>query len=219
MYTKRQTVWLVSMLSLMVVLSAYYLFTEDVKELGPDVPQVTLNEVKVDATDMSKHMAEQAIKEASGKQTAATQGGKEAATQGQKEVSKAQTDAEVLKQMTAAAAGREYFDSMHMKKVEDLSKQFEQWVKIASDSKVKQEDSTKAQEEIYRLTELEAKLTNIEDLLMKDFANAIVLPDNNQYKVIVQASKLEKSQAVSIVDLVMSEMQVGPEKISVQYVR
>jgi stage III sporulation protein AH len=212
MYTKRQTVWLVSMLSLMVVLSAYYLFTEDVKDLGPDVPHVTLNEVKVDATDMSKHMAEQAIKEASGKQTAAAQGGKE-------EVSKAQADAEVLKQMTAAAAGREYFDSMHMKKVEDLSKQFEQWVKIASDSKVKQEESTKAQEEIYRLTELEAKLTNIEDLLMKDFANAIVLPDNNQYKVIVQASKLEKSQAVSIVDLVMSEMQVGPEKISVQYVR
>ena len=35
MNTKRQTVWLVSMLSLMVVLSAYYLFTQDVE--SPDV--------------------------------------------------------------------------------------------------------------------------------------------------------------------------------------
>ncbi|MEK8132745.1 SpoIIIAH-like family protein [Paenibacillus filicis] len=33
MNSKKQTIWLVSMLSLMVVLSAYYLFTEDVKEL------------------------------------------------------------------------------------------------------------------------------------------------------------------------------------------
>ena len=32
MNTKRQTVWLVSMLSLMVILSAYYLFTEDVNK-------------------------------------------------------------------------------------------------------------------------------------------------------------------------------------------
>lgn len=30
MNTKRQTIWLVSMLSLMVVLSAYYLFTQDI---------------------------------------------------------------------------------------------------------------------------------------------------------------------------------------------
>lgn len=37
MKSKRQTVWLVSMLSLMVVLSAYYLFTED----GPKTKQVT----------------------------------------------------------------------------------------------------------------------------------------------------------------------------------
>ncbi|MGF9712019.1 SpoIIIAH-like family protein [Paenibacillus naphthalenovorans] len=33
MNSKRQTIWLVSMLSLMVVLSAYYLFTEDVSQL------------------------------------------------------------------------------------------------------------------------------------------------------------------------------------------
>ena len=35
MNTKRQTIWLVSMLSLMVVLSAYYLFTQDAS--SPDL--------------------------------------------------------------------------------------------------------------------------------------------------------------------------------------
>jgi stage III sporulation protein AH len=34
----------------------------------------------------------------------------------------------------------------------------------------------------------------------------------------VQSTKLEKSQAVSIIEKVMNEMNVGPEKIVVQYV-
>lgn len=42
---KRQTIWLVSMLSLMVVLSAYYLFTEDT---GASIPKETAGTVQVD---------------------------------------------------------------------------------------------------------------------------------------------------------------------------
>lgn len=42
---KRQTIWLVSMLSLMVVLSAYYLFTEDT---GASIPKETAGSVQVD---------------------------------------------------------------------------------------------------------------------------------------------------------------------------
>ncbi|OKP95804.1 SpoIIIAH-like family protein [Paenibacillus sp. P46E] len=42
---KRQTIWLVSMLSLMVVLSAYYLFTED---SGAAVPKETAGSMQVD---------------------------------------------------------------------------------------------------------------------------------------------------------------------------
>lgn len=49
MKTKRQTIWLVSMLSLMVILSAYYLFTED---SGPAVPK-TADGQQVTATDNS----------------------------------------------------------------------------------------------------------------------------------------------------------------------
>lgn len=42
---KRQTIWLVSMLSLMVVLSAYYLFTEDT---GAPIPKETAGSIQVD---------------------------------------------------------------------------------------------------------------------------------------------------------------------------
>lgn len=43
---KRQTIWLVSMLSLMVVLSAYYLFTED---SGASIPKDTAGTMQVDS--------------------------------------------------------------------------------------------------------------------------------------------------------------------------
>ena len=42
MNAKRQTIWLVSMLSLMVVLSAYYLFTEDVNKLDLASTETTI---------------------------------------------------------------------------------------------------------------------------------------------------------------------------------
>lgn len=51
MKSKRQTVWLVSMLSLMVILSAYYLFTEDTgmnKPKTTDGKQVTMMEQAAD---------------------------------------------------------------------------------------------------------------------------------------------------------------------------
>ncbi|MBP1155132.1 MULTISPECIES: SpoIIIAH-like family protein [unclassified Paenibacillus] len=54
MNSKRQTIWLVSMLSLMVVLSAYYLFTEDVNELelntasGTQTKEIIINAGQLD---------------------------------------------------------------------------------------------------------------------------------------------------------------------------
>lgn len=52
MNTKRQTIWLVSMLSLMVVLSAYYLFTEDT----PKAPEMAAEQqhLKGDATEATQ---------------------------------------------------------------------------------------------------------------------------------------------------------------------
>lgn len=64
MNNKRQTVWLVSMLSLMVVLSAYYLFTEDSSPANPpvaDSEQVT--KVKQDTAQEATTKAEEQMNE------------------------------------------------------------------------------------------------------------------------------------------------------------
>lgn len=49
MNSKRQTIWLVSMLSLMVVLSAYYLFTDDVDKLNQATDQTPTEQINVES--------------------------------------------------------------------------------------------------------------------------------------------------------------------------
>lgn len=234
MNTKRQTVWLVSMLSLMVVLSAYYLFTEDVNELDLTAQQAAGNEIKVDAvttgavpksTDAATDAKATADKAAADK-AAADKAAVSATPPADKTTSAPaagtakKTDEEVIKQVsTAATSGNDYFAGLHMKRTEDFSKQMEKWLTIQTDSKKTNDEVTQAMNEVQKLQDMDEKVTSIEDFLAKDFKNAIVLQDSGKWKVVVQTAKLEKSQGVSIVDYVMKELNVTPDKVSIQYVQ
>ncbi|GAA3405465.1 SpoIIIAH-like family protein [Paenibacillus hodogayensis] len=243
MNTKRQTVWLVSMLSLMVVLSAYYLFTEDVNDLDLTSKQAAGNEIKVDtiatgsATKANPASADPAADEkkgaadksaAAGKATTDNATDKGAAANKPAPDAKAtagastgaKTDEEVLKQVTAkATSGSDYFAAAFIKRNEELAKQTEKLISVQLDAKKSSEEVTQAMNELQKLQDQDEKVTSLEDQLAKDFHNAIVLQESGRWKVVVQAAKLEKSQGVSIVDLVMKEMNVAPDKVTVQYVK
>lgn len=206
MNAKRQTVWLVSMLSLMVVLSAYYLFTEDVNELEVANNQIQGNEIKVD--------------------TITTQGDSKPGTDAKSEPTSTnvsdskKTDAEVLKQVaTIATSGSDFFKSAQIKRQEELGIMVEKWMTVSLDSKKSTEEVQQALNELDKIQDHEARVANLEDILGKDFSNALVLQEGSKWKVVVQAAKLEKSQGVSIVDLVMNELNIGADKISIQYVQ
>jgi stage III sporulation protein AH len=203
MNSKRQTVWLVSMLSLMVVLSAYYLFTDDVNDLEVNSKELTLNEIKLDASQAAQLKSKQAASEVSAKTS-----------------EKQLTDAEILKQIqTQGKSGAQFFDQLKISRVEELSKRMESLLKIINDpSQNNTEAASQAYEEYYQIQELDEKVDHLEALLMRDFENAIVTQEENKFKVIVQANKLEKSQAVTIFDMMMKEMSVSPDKITVQYI-
>lgn len=234
MNTKRQTVWLVSMLSLMVVLSAYYLFTEDVNDLDLTTQQASGTEIKVDtiATEGSADAAStSADKAAAGNGAAATTDkaatttppastGDTSAADKAAQGTAAKTDQEVLQQVTAkATSGSDYFASLFMKRNEELAKETEKWIAIQTDSKKTNDEVTLALNELQKLQDQDEKVMSLEDTLAKDFQNAIVLQESGKWKVVVQSAKLEKSQGVTIVDLVMKELNVTPDKISVQYVQ
>ncbi|PAF30183.1 SpoIIIAH-like family protein [Paenibacillus sp. 7516] len=273
MNNKRQTVWLVSMLSLMVILSAYYLFTEDsgpvnapvaesqqvdginqgeVKEtagiLDPTeglVINEVVNEGEVTGSDPAGQPASEETENpaaaegqqaAETEQTPATESSEnkaetnEEADKGtattpdassQTEGSATKTDEEVLKEMeeqNTAASASSQFQNYQWQREESNNRKYEELMTIAGDLSKTPEENAKATEELRALEEKEAKINGIEETLSQQFANAIVQEDADKYKVVVLSDKLDVKQAVSIVDLVMKELAVTQNRISVQYV-
>jgi len=220
---KRQTVWLVSMLSLMVVLSAYYLFTEDAGDLDLTTEELQGSEIHVDAihgensgTSAGTETSDEAgtAKEAASQDASKSEGAQNANQQ--------KNDEEVLKQLETqkqVKSGDDYFADLQMKRDQELSKLTEKWLTISTDPNKSTDEVTQSLEELRKLEDEQAKIDDLENMLSKNYRNAIVLKEDSRWKVIVQADKLERSEGVTIVDMVMEQLNVGPDKVTVQYVR
>ncbi|PYE51736.1 SpoIIIAH-like family protein [Paenibacillus barcinonensis] len=273
MNNKRQTIWLVSMLSLMVILSAYYLFTEDSGPVNPPVADsqqvdgmkqgeaketagimdptdgLVINEVvnggkvsdDASAADPAGNASGAEGQEAGNKEKApagdqgATEGengkkpdattekGTTAApeTEGKTEGNATKTDEEVLKEMeqqNTAVSASSQFQNYQWQREESNNRKYEELLTVAGDLSKTPEENAKATEQIRALEDKQAKITGIEETLSQQYPNAIVQEEADKYKVVVLSEKLDVKQAVSIVDLVMKELSVAQNKISVQYV-
>lgn len=262
MKSKRQTIWLVSMLSLMVILSAYYLFTEDGPQTSTptDGQQVSttnngmsgnaagddviLSEVTTDgsensgvitddtaAADQTEQAAgneSNATPDAAQSDDAATSGeaqstdsgkaaeGTPATNDGQKQ---AATDEDVLSQLeTQGVSSTDTLNAYQFARTQENMKKQEELMQAISDENKTLDEAAMAQQELSALEEKEAKIYDIEERLKQQYANAVVTEADDKYKVVVVSEKMEAKEAVSIMDLVIKELGVSQDKVSVQYV-
>ncbi|MEK5398458.1 SpoIIIAH-like family protein [Paenibacillus sp. FSL K6-2859] len=292
---KRQTIWLVSMLSLMVVLSAYYLFTED---SGASVPKDTAGTMQVDSlkkdtanaalptvgdkgivvnevvsqgdvvadegvvdsassikaaddsatTATTDDSATTAVKDDSSKaadsgnsekastDTAAKDSSKTSETAAKDTVTKdtaakdtaatttsktpAKNDKEILDEVASqsVSASSMFTNYLYEREQKNLKSQ-QDLLALINDMEKTPADNAVAQEQLLNLEEKESKITGIEEQLQQKYGEAIVKEEaGDSYKVVVLSEKLDVKQAVSIVDLVMKELSVSQDKVSVQYV-
>jgi stage III sporulation protein AH len=222
MNSKRQTIWLVSMLSLMVVLSAYYLFTEDSSKLNATTDTTQTQEVKVDNTETTPNAIAKTDtqNQTNTENQANTEDQANTKTNTSSETTTNQlTDAQVLDKIAQQGKSNEdYFISQQLQRNDNFAKQTHNLMTIITDSKQNTEALTKAYNDLDLIQKRQAKLSNIEDQLLKDYPNVIVTEEANKWKVVLQENKLEKSQAVSIVDLVTQELSVGPENVSIKVI-
>ncbi|WP_379128802.1 SpoIIIAH-like family protein [Paenibacillus sp. sgz500958] len=276
---KRQTIWLVSMLSLMVVLSAYYLFTEDsgasipketagsiqvengVKDAANnDIPSVgdegvVVNEVVTDGTVTDTAVIEDtgsansvdtasaqnpddktladdqaaATTESPDKSTKATDKKDTAKATDKEETAPVTADKETVKDDAAildevasqsVSASSMFNNYLYEREQKNIKNQNDLTVQINDMSKTPAETAA-AMEQLNQLQDKESKINGIEEQLQQKFGygEAIVKEEaGNAYKVIVLSDKLDAKQAVGIVDLVMKELSVTQDKVSVQYV-
>jgi stage III sporulation protein AH len=126
------------------------------------------------------------------------------------------TDQQVLKQLAAqGASGSDFMYQMQMKRNDDLKVQTDKLFTIINDSKKSDEEVKKAYEQLDKIQQNQQKTQDIEEALGKQFRNVIVTQDGNKYRVTVQSDKLERSQSVSIIDLVMNQLKVTADKVEV----
>lgn len=206
MNTKRQTIWLVSMLSLMVVLSAYYLFTQDSgsEDLLTDSSQTEKGAGPNNAAEVTAGGGNQMIID-------------EVQLPDNTGISEA--DQSVLEQVEALGGVSSVFAELERKRTEQYNEESDKYYAVIADTQKNPEESTAAWKELTQLEEKNLKLTNIETELMKDYHTAIIdEEENNRYKVLVESEKMEKSQAAEIIDLVMNSLDVNADQVSVQFV-
>ncbi|MED5017566.1 SpoIIIAH-like family protein [Paenibacillus chibensis] len=272
MNNKRQTIWLVSMLSLMVVLSAYYLFTgdsgssktpvADSQQVGTNVKTsdkeasagktttengVEVTEVITDgkvndnaaksnaSTDSVTKDTSNAAKDSADKTAAKTDTKDQATTDKTASTSKTgtttdgkmtaktgKTDEEVLKEVAAQtqkSSGASQIESYQFQREQAKANKHNDLLATMNDMSQDAAASAKASEELNALETKESKIQGIEEELEQkySFANAFVKEENDKYQVLVLSDKPDIKQAVSIVELVMKELNVSQDKVSVQY--
>lgn len=202
MNTKRQTIWLVSMLSLMVVLSAYYLFTQDLKDPdqlsgnvqpGQDMTEVADNDdqVVVDQVDVENGEAD-AISVLN------------------------QQILDKLEKEGFANGG--LFSELLAKREQQYADAENKIMSVIADVSADTETSTAAADEYAALQDNYSRITNLEEELMKTYEIALIDHANDNYKVVVTSDSLDKKAAAGIIDQVMTAMEVKPSQVSVQFV-
>jgi stage III sporulation protein AH len=195
MQSRRQTIWLVSMLSLMVILSAYYLLTEQANPAGKKSELSSSSDQDgIRVTEIDPPQGEEAM------------GGAPL------------SEEEVLESMKQSS-GQAFFDQVELDRRTWFDREHERLSTIISDTaNHTQEEAAAAVEELSRLEEMDERITSLQTKLLSNYENAAVEMEENRYKVIVQADALNKRQAVDIVDLAVKELGITPDQVAVQYV-
>ncbi len=151
-----------------------------------------------------------AVKDTAAKDTAATTTSK----------TPAKNDKEILDEVASqsVSASSMFTNYLYEREQKNLKSQ-QDLLALINDMEKTPADNAVAQEQLLNLEEKESKITGIEEQLQQKYGEAIVKEEaGDSYKVVVLSDKLDVKQAVSIVDLVMKELSVSQDKVSVQYV-
>lgn len=195
MNSKRQTIWLVSMLSLMVVLSAYYLFTDRVEE--PELPIASESEQGELTEDF---LIDEVLQQA----------GWSVETPGL-------TDEEILAEIDSQMTmGQDYFTSLQMERVQQFHADLEELYTVMNESE-NTEEVAAAWEKVGELEARQEKLNHLEEKLLSLYDDVVVSEQDGKWNVLVSAEQLERSEAVSIIDMVSAEMEVHAGLVQIQF--
>lgn len=206
MMLKKQTVWLLTMLSLVVVLSVYYIMS----------PQGE-NAVTVEDTK-SKGMEEKKAEPEKGTDKGTEKNAEEKSTD--KETNANQEDVETSGEEGKAVSEQtddELFTTYRLELEDKRSKQREEYNEIVSSDDATAQEKSEAYDQMTALSEAEGTERQLETLIKtKGYKDALVSAEGDKVNITVRSDKKSKSQAADIIDLVTKEMR-GLDNVAVTF--
>lgn len=206
MMLKKQTVWLLTMLSLVVVLSVYYIMS----------PQGE-NAVTVEDTK-SKGMEEKKAEPEKGTDKGTEKNAEEKSTD--KETNAKQEDVETSGKEGKAVSEQtddELFTTYRLELEDKRSKQREEYNEIVSSDDATAQEKSEAYDQMTALSEAEGTERQLETLIKtKGYKDALVSAEGDKVNITVRSDKKSKSQAADIIDLVTKEMR-GLDNVAVTF--
>lgn len=197
---KKQTVWLLTMLSLVVVLSVYYVTTPDKMNTASPATGEKIGQEK-QGTD--KALTNEAPKETPKKENTS------------KETTNKETDKkENAKKETSKKEGNvsvqssdENFTALRMQMEDQRSEAKAKLQEVMSSTKASATEKNKAKENFDAITTMETKQELLETVIKSQggYPDALVRADGTDIRVTVKAAKHSQKEANKIIQLVRSE--------------
>lgn len=216
----KQTVWLITMLSIMVVLSAYYIVTGPVEPADNMVDSGETDTTDNGDVDVSTEETSPLKMTLFGPDDAedieATDEGKasEDSKDNEDEASSAtQGNADMM-----TAAGKDYFLKRQLERQTINSQLIDKYTAAITDPEL---EEAKLQETKQKLEDLQTSISQIdemEELIRGEgFNDALVVSDNGQYDITVQADELTRAEVIDVMELINEKMNIAATKLTVSY--
>ncbi|MGF7087880.1 stage III sporulation protein AH [Kroppenstedtia sanguinis] len=202
MNMNKQTVWLVTMLTLMVVLSAYYIVT------GPVEPAVDQT-VSEESGDIQVETQEKDDGDKKDHEDKTDDGNK----------IKEKEEKKTEDQSASAKSDNDYFVGYQLQRSSLRSKMTEEYMKVLTDPKASKSSLKEAQSKIDELMKVDKSESVMEDLIREEgFRDAVVITNDDHFvDVIVQSEKLSKKQVVKLIGMVKKQLGVPATQVSIAH--
>lgn len=211
---KKQTVWLLTMLSLVVVLSVYYVTTPEKMNTAAPATGEKMGQEKQGA---DKAVTKETTKETTNKETTKESKSKETTN---KETDKKENDKKETSKKEASVtvqSSDENFTALRMQMEDQRSVEKEKLQNVMKSSKSSAEEKSKAKDNLDAITTMETKQQLLETVIKSQggYKDALVRADGTDIKVTVKSAKHSQKEANKIIQLVRSEG--GPKDVGVKF--
>ncbi|HDW3052563.1 TPA: SpoIIIAH-like family protein [Bacillus cereus] len=197
---KKQTVWLLTMLSLVIVLSVYYVTTPDKMNTASPATGEKIGQEKqgTDKAVTNEAPKETPKKENTSKETTNKETDKKENTK--KETSKKEGNVSVQ-------SSDENFTALRMQMEDQRSEAKAKLQEVMNSSKSSATEKSKAKDNFDAITTMETKQELLETVIKSQggYPDALVRADGTDIRVTVKAAKHSQKEANKIIQLVRSE--------------